>query len=70
MPIILKRLKYGRAIEGAKPEIKVTTINPGISVRENRTPVACLGVARKFNECSTNRSIPGFVPRVFDGSAL
>jgi len=41
MPIILKRLKYGSAIEGARPEIMVIAINPGINVRENRTPVEC-----------------------------
>jgi hypothetical protein len=40
MPIILKRLKYGRAIEGARPEIIVIAINAGVNRRENRTPLA------------------------------
>jgi hypothetical protein len=70
MPIILNRLKYGRAIEGARPEIMVITINPGVSRSENRTPDARWGVAKKFNERSTNLSIPGLVLAVLDGSAL
>jgi hypothetical protein len=65
MPIILNRLKYGRAIEGAKPEIRVITINAGVRRRENRTPLACGGVAKKFIECSILSSIPGVVLAVF-----
>ena len=57
MPTILKRLKYGSAIEGTRPEIKVIAINPGVSRSENRTALARCGVAKKFNERSTTPRI-------------
>jgi hypothetical protein len=57
MPTILKRLKYGRAIEGTRPEIRVIAIKPGVSRSENMTAFACCGVAKKFNDRSTVPSI-------------
>ena len=54
-------IRYGRAIEGARPEIRVITINAGVRRSENRTLVACGGVVKKFSECSTLSSIPGVV---------
>ena len=57
MPTILKRLKYGRAIEGTRPESTVIAIKPGVNRSENKTAFARCGVAKKFNERSITPSI-------------